>query len=98
MKRLTTRKEYDETKLQVEQLIADATRKGMLEPDMVNDYTLKISELCKQMADYEDNVMKLFPLNQKPSVVPEDYHYVIVNRKTAQQQKEVVLAQDNDYY
>jgi len=42
----------------VEQLIADATRKGMLEPDMTNDYTLKISELCKLMADYEDNVLK----------------------------------------
>ena len=29
-----TRKQYDETKMQVEQLIADATRLGMLEPDM----------------------------------------------------------------
>ena len=78
MKRIATRKEYDAVKLQVEQLIAEATKKGMLEPDMVNDYTLKIGELCKLMADYEDNVMHLFPLKQKSTYVP-DYHYVFVS-------------------
>ena len=56
--KITTRKDYEDTKLQVEQLIADATCMGMLEPEMVNDYTLKIGELCKLMADYEDTVIK----------------------------------------
>ena len=36
---LKTRKEYDETKAKVEQLIAEATEKGLIEPEMDNDYT-----------------------------------------------------------
>lgn len=52
MEKLTTRKQYDETKLEVERLIAEATEKGMLEPDAPNEYTQKISELSKQMAYY----------------------------------------------
>ena len=35
MEKLTTRKQYDETKARVEQLIAEATQKGMLEPQLV---------------------------------------------------------------
>ena len=53
-KKVTTRKEYDDVKQKVEQLIAEATSKGMLEPDMDNDYTREIAELSKQMAAYED--------------------------------------------
>ena len=34
MEKLTARKQYDEVKARVEQLIAEATQKGMLEPDM----------------------------------------------------------------
>lgn len=54
MEKLTTRKQYDETKSRVEQLIAEATAKGLLESDMDNDYTREISLLCQQMAVYED--------------------------------------------
>ena len=50
----TTRKQYDDVKARVEQLIAEATQKGMLEPDMDNDYTREISLLSRQMAEYED--------------------------------------------
>ena len=39
MKKLTTRKQYDEVKARVESLIAEATTKGMLEPNMDNEYT-----------------------------------------------------------
>lgn len=83
MKRITTKKEYDAVKLQVEQLIAEATQKGMLEPEMDNEYTQKISELCMVMADYEDNVMHLFPLKQKSTYVP-DFHYVFVSDNVEQ--------------
>ncbi len=83
MKRITTKKEYDAVKLQVEQLIAEATQKGMLESEMDNAYTQKISELCKVMADYEDNVMHLFPLKQKSTYVP-DFHYVFVSDNVEQ--------------
>ena len=57
MKKLTTRKEYDEAKSRVEQLIAEATQKGMLEPDMDNVYTQEISLLSKQMAAFEDEYL-----------------------------------------
>ena len=43
IKKLTTRQEYDETKAIVEALIAEATEKGMLEPEMDNEYTRQIS-------------------------------------------------------
>ena len=54
MEKLTTREQYDEIKARVEQLIAEATAKGLLEPDMDNAYTREISLLCHQMAAYED--------------------------------------------
>ena len=54
LNQLTTHKQYDEVKARVEQLIAEATAKGLLEPDMDNDYTREISLLCHQMAAYED--------------------------------------------
>lgn len=53
--KLKTREQYDEVKAKVEQLIAEATQKGMLEPDMNNTYTQEIAELSKQMAVYEDD-------------------------------------------
>ena len=55
MGKLKTREQYDEVKAKVEQLIAEATPKGMLEPDMNNTYTQEIAELSKQMAVYEDD-------------------------------------------
>lgn len=63
--KLTTRKQYDEVKAQVEQLIAEATEKGALEPDAVNEYTQKISLLSQQMAAYEDEYLNILPLRKK---------------------------------
>ena len=76
MRKITTREQYDETKTLVEQLIVDATRLGMLEPDMENEYTLKISELSKLMADYEDEFLKLFPLKELSPKKSNDYHRI----------------------
>ena len=64
-KKLTTRQEYDEVKAIVEALIAEATEKCMLEPEMDNEYTRKIAELGKQMAQYEDEYMDIMPLREK---------------------------------
>ena len=76
-KKLTTRKEYDEVKTRVEALIAEATEKGLLEPDMDNDYTRKIAELSNQMAQYEDDYMDIMPLREKTPLIKliEDYFY-----------------------
>ena len=76
-KKLTTRQEYDETKAIVEALIAEATEKEMLEPEMDNDYTRQISELSKQMAQYEDEYMDILSLREKSPLIRsiEDYFY-----------------------
>ena len=76
-KKLTTRQEYDETKAIVEALIAEATEKGMLEPEMDNEYTRKISDLSKQMAQYEDEYMDIMPLREKTPLIKsiEEYFY-----------------------
>ncbi len=75
MEKLTTRKEYDGIKSKVEHLIAEATEKGMLEPDAENEYTLKISELCKLMADYEDNYLNMYPLHSKTPLIESIENY-----------------------
>ncbi len=76
-KKLTTRKEYDEVKTRVEALIAEATEKGLLEPDMDNDYTRTIAELSNKMAQYEDEYMDIMPLREKTPLIKsiEDYFY-----------------------
>ena len=76
-KKLTTRQEYDEVKAIVEALIAEATAKGMLEPEMDNEYTRQIAELSKQMALYEDEYMNIMPLREKTPLIKciEDYFY-----------------------
>jgi antitoxin component HigA of HigAB toxin-antitoxin module len=76
-KKLTTRQEYDETKAIVETLISEATEKGMLEPEMDNEYTRQISELSKLMATYEDEYMDVLPLREKSPLIRsiEDYFY-----------------------
>ena len=76
-KKLTTRQEYDEMKAVVEALISEATEKGMLEPEMDNEYTRQISELSKLMATYEDEYMNIFPLREKTPLIRsiEDYFY-----------------------
>ena len=77
MERLTTRKQYDDAKTRVEQLIAEATQKGMLEPDMDNVYTQEIALLSQQMATYEDEYLNILPLRQKSPLIAsiEDYFY-----------------------
>ena len=77
MKKLTTRQEYDEMKAVVEALISEATEKGMLEPEMDNEYTRQISELSKLMATYEDEYMNILPLREKTPLIRsiEDYFY-----------------------
>ena len=69
MEKLTTRKQYDDVKSKVEQLIAEATAKGMLEPDMDNAYTQEISLLSQQMAAYEDEYLNILPLRQKSPLI-----------------------------
>lgn len=77
MEEIKTRQDYDTVKEQVEAIIAEATIKGMLEPEMDNEYTRKISELSMQMAQYEDAYMNILPLREKSPLIRciEDYFY-----------------------
>lgn len=77
MEKLTTRQQYDETKARVESLIAEATEKGMLEPEMDNAYTQEIGKLSKLMAAFEDEYLNILPLRQKSPLIAtiEDYFY-----------------------
>ena len=77
MEKITTREQYDAIKAKVEHLIADATAKGLLEPDMDNEYTQEIASLSRQMAAYEDEYLNILPLRQKSPLISsiEDYFY-----------------------
>lgn len=77
MEKLITRQQYDETKARVESLIAEATEKGMLEPEMDNAYTQEIGKLSKLMATFEDEYLNILPLRQKSPLIAtiEDYFY-----------------------
>ena len=77
MERLTTRLQYDEAKAEVERLISEATEKGLLEPDMDNEYTRQIALLSSMMAHYEDEFSGILPLRQKSPLIAsiEDYFY-----------------------
>lgn len=75
--KITTQKEYDSVKRQVESLIEEATRKNMLEPGMDNEYTRKIANLSRIMADYENDYLGLHTLRVKSPLVQsiQDYGY-----------------------
>lgn len=77
MEKLMNRKQYDEAKARVEELIAEATAKGMLEPEMDNAYTQEIASLSKLMAQFEDESLNILPLRQKSPLITkiEEYFY-----------------------
>ena len=77
MEKLTTRKQYDEVKARVESLIAEATTKGMLEPNMDNEYTQEIALLSQQMSVYEDEYLNILKKKKKSPLIAsiEDYFY-----------------------
>ena len=75
--KITTQREYDDVRVRVEQLINEATQKGMIEPEMDNEYTREIAQLSKMMADYEDHSRGLQTIRIKNPLVQsiEDYSY-----------------------
>lgn len=77
IQKITTQEEYEKVKHSVESLINEATQKGILEPDMDNEYTRKIAELSRKMADYENDYLGLQTLRVKSPLVQsiEDYSY-----------------------
>lgn len=74
---ITTREQYDEIRNRVNELIKEATQKGMFEPNVDNEYIREISRLAKLIADYEKNYMYILPLKVKNPLIKaiEDYFY-----------------------
>ena len=82
MEKITDRSQYDAIKAQIDELIAEASAKGMLEPDMDNEYTRKIAELSAAMANYEDEYLDIIPLRKKsPIIVSIENYFFIHNLK-----------------
>lgn len=72
---ITTPEQYNEVRAQIEELIHEATTKGMLSPEADNEYTREIGRLVKLTAEYEDKYMNILPLREKdplPHAI-EDY-------------------------
>ena len=63
--KFTTKVEYEAARIRMEKLIAEATEKGLLEPEMDNEYTREIGSLGKLMAIYEDEYLNILPLRKK---------------------------------
>lgn len=63
--KFTTKVEYEAARIRMEKLIAEATEKGMLDPEMDNEYTREIGSLGKLMAAYEDEYLNILPLREK---------------------------------
>ncbi|WP_300725416.1 helix-turn-helix domain-containing protein [uncultured Bacteroides sp.] len=74
---ITTREQYDETVRRMNELIKEATGKGMLVPNADNEYIREISRLAQLMADYENNVLNLTTLKVKNPLIKaiEDFFY-----------------------
>lgn len=75
--KFTPKVEYDAARVRMEKLIAEATEKGLLEPEMDNEYTREIGALGKLMAAYEDEYLNILPLREKNPLIRsiEDYFY-----------------------
>lgn len=56
---ITSQEQYNEVRAQLENLIREATEKGMLESDADNEYIQKIGELARLTAAYEDQFMSI---------------------------------------
>ena len=60
----STREQYDLVRSCVNELIKEATKLGMLEPRMDNEYLSEIARLEKISAEYEDEYMNVLPLRE----------------------------------
>lgn len=72
---ITSQEQYNEVRTQIEELIHEATTKGMLDPEVDNEYIREIGKLAKLAAEYEDTSMNILPLKSKttPNKVIDDY-------------------------
>lgn len=56
---ITTLEQYNEIRNRLNELINEATEKGMLESDADNEYIREIGRLAQLTSKYEDNYMDI---------------------------------------
>lgn len=75
---ISTREQYDTVRSRVNELISEATKKGMLDsPEPDNEYIREIGRLARMSAEYEDNFMNILPLREKNPLIQsiENFFY-----------------------
>lgn len=72
---ITSQEQYNEVRARIEELIREATTKGMLDPEADNEYIREIGRLARLTAEYEDTSMNILPLRRKDPLddVIDDY-------------------------
>ncbi|MDR2679262.1 MAG: helix-turn-helix domain-containing protein [Tannerella sp.] len=58
IKKIETEEQYEAVCIRVDELIAEATERGLLESDYDNEYTREIGRLSRLGAKYEDEYMQ----------------------------------------
>jgi hypothetical protein len=71
IKKIETAEQYEAVRIGVDELIREATAKGMLESEFDNEYTREIGRLANLGADYEDEYMdfKHLKVRKKSSLI-----------------------------
>ena len=65
IKKLKTIEQYESVRIRVDELIREASAKGMLESEYDNEYTREIGRLANLGADYENEYMEFKYLKVK---------------------------------
>ena len=65
IKEISSREQYDNVRSKLDSLIAEASQKGMFEPEMDNEYTREAGSLAIALAEYEDQHLNILPLKQR---------------------------------
>lgn len=74
---ISTKEQYDAVRSRLNELINEATKKGLLEPGMDNDYIREISRLARMSAIYENEYMNVLPIREKNPLIKliEDFSF-----------------------
>ena len=89
---IQSKKQYHEVRTCFNELIKEATQKGLLEPEMDNEYIREIGRLAKLSAKYEEEYLYVNPLSIKnPLILEIENYFVSKNMKHKDAAKELGL-------
>jgi antitoxin component HigA of HigAB toxin-antitoxin module len=91
LKEITSPAEYEAVKVRLNELIKEATEKGLLEPDADNKYTREIGHLSYLGAIYESAYMDFKHIKVKKSPLIRDIEDEMYNRNMKQKELAAIL-------